>query len=138
MIIIDDYAHHPTEIQVTITATRAKYPDRQIWTVWQPHTYSRTKTLFDDFAVSFKNSDHVIVSEIYASREKKKTYSSISVVEAMDHEDARYIEKLDDIIAFLSGELKSGDVLLVLSAGDANRVSRSVYENLMEREVKRA
>jgi UDP-N-acetylmuramate--alanine ligase len=138
VIIIDDYAHHPTEIQATIAAARSKYPDQQIWTVWQPHTYSRTKTLFDDFAASFKNSDHVIVSEIYASREKKETYSSISVVEAMGHKDARYIKKLDDIITFLSGELKSGDVLLVLSAGDANRVSRSVYENLMEREVKRA
>jgi len=136
--VIDDYAHHPTEIQATLSAARCKFPDRQIWTVWQPHTYSRTKTLFEGFAASFNDSDHVIVSGIYASREKEEVYSSRSIVDAMDHEDAQYIEKLDDIITFLSRNLKQGDVLLILSAGDANRVSRSIFDNLTEREVKRA
>ena len=136
--IINDYAHHPTEIQATIAAARAKYPDRNIWTVWQPHTYSRTKTLFSDFTISFNQSDHVIVSGIFASREKREEFSANLVVEAMDHSDARYIEKLDEIISLLTRELQSGDVLLVLSAGDANQVSSSVFDNLKEREANNA
>jgi UDP-N-acetylmuramate--alanine ligase len=131
--IIDDYAHHPTEIRATISAARGKYPDRQIWTVWQPHTYSRTKELFEEFKAAFGESDHVIVSEIYASREKQEDYSSKEVVLSMEHPDARQIAELDDISDFLIRNLKSGDILLVLSAGDADRISQAVFKNLKEK-----
>jgi len=67
--VIDDYAHHPTEIQATLAAARERYPDRELWVVWQPHTYSRTQTLFDAFAASFKNAHHVLVPEVYRARE---------------------------------------------------------------------
>ncbi|HSG44300.1 MAG TPA: UDP-N-acetylmuramate--L-alanine ligase [Anaerolineales bacterium] len=69
--VFDDYAHHPTEIKATLAGARARYPERRIWAVWQPHTYSRTQTLFLEFSRAFKDADEVIVTEVYASREKK-------------------------------------------------------------------
>jgi len=131
--IIDDYAHHPTEIQATISAARCRYPDKNIWTVWQPHTYSRTQQLFDAFTKSFDKSDHVIITEIYASREKARSYSSKTIVENMSHTDARYIAQLKDVSNFLMKNLSDGDVLLVLSAGDANQISHDLLNYFIEK-----
>lgn len=124
--VIDDYAHHPSEIRATLSAARCRFPDREIWAVWQPHTYSRTRQLFDEFTQSFADADHVVVTEIYASREKKQEYSSREVTSQMVHPDARQIADLDDVTAYLNSHLQPGDVLLVLSAGDADRISRDV------------
>ena len=135
--IIDDYAHHPTEIRATLSAARCQYPDRQIWVVWQPHTYSRTQELINDFKDAFSDCDHVIVTEIYASREKKQDYSSREVVKLMHHPDARQIAELKDVSAYLIDHLKPGDVLLVLSAGDADQISKNVMDALRTREENR-
>jgi UDP-N-acetylmuramate--alanine ligase len=132
--VIDDYAHHPTEIRATLSAARCQYPDCQIWAVWQPHTYSRTRELINDFKNAFNDCDHVIVTEIYASREKKQDYSSNEVVKLMRHPDARQIADLQDVSAYLIDHLKPGDVLLVLSAGDADLISKNVINALRARE----
>ena len=132
--IINDYAHHPTEIRATLSAARCQYPDRQIWVVWQPHTYSRTRELINDFKDAFNDCDHVIVTEIYASREKKQDYSSREVVKLMRHPDARQIAELKDVSDYLIDHLKPGDVLLVLSAGDADLISENVMDALKTRE----
>ena len=132
--VIDDYAHHPTEVRATLSAARCQYPDRQIWVVWQPHTYSRTRELINDFKDAFSDCDHVIVTEIYASREKKQDYSSIEVVKLMHHPDARQITELKDVSAYLIGHLQPGNVLLVLSAGNADQISRDVIANFRARE----
>jgi UDP-N-acetylmuramate--alanine ligase len=131
--IIDDYAHHPTEILATLAATRARYPERRIVAVWQPHTYSRTQALFTEFSRAFKDADEVIVSEVYASREPKQEFSSAEIVSAMPHASARYIEKLNEISEYLINQLQTGDVLLVLSAGDADQISTDVLAGLQER-----
>ncbi len=132
--IIDDYAHHPTEIQATLQAARSRYPGRKIWAIWQPHTFSRTKILFDEFKNSFSQADHVIVSQIYASREKDDGFSSSQVVDAMQHTDARYIASLADISDYLVENLSSGDVMLVFSAGDATQISKDVLSRLIQKE----
>jgi UDP-N-acetylmuramate--alanine ligase len=131
--VIDDYAHHPTEIMATLAAARARYPGRRIWAVWQPHTYSRTQALFTQFSRAFKDADEVIVSEVYASREPKQEFTSAEVVSAMPHPSARYIGSLEDIRQYLIKYLESGDILLVLSAGDADQVSADVLAVLQER-----
>ena len=76
VIVIDDYAHHPTEIRATLAAARRRYPEKRIWAVWQPHTYSRTQALFDGFVSAFDDADETIVTEIYRSREPAQDYSS--------------------------------------------------------------
>jgi len=128
--IIDDYAHHPTEIRATLSGARARYPDARIWAVWQPHTYSRTKTLFLDFARAFKDADQVIVTEVYAAREPRQEFTSAEVVSAMPHLSARYVKTLPEVTEYLLQNLQPGDVMLVLSAGDADEVSTNVLKGL--------
>ncbi len=132
--VIDDYAHHPTEIRATLSAARTRYPSRRIWAVWQPHTYSRTQTLFDDFTAAFPDADEVVVTEIYAAREPKQDFSSKQVVDAMQHPSAHFIAGLKDVSNHLVSNLRPGDVLLVLSAGDADQVSAEVLTRLKEAE----
>ena len=128
--VYDDYAHHPTEILATLSAARARHPQARIWVVWQPHTYSRTQLLFDEFAQAFGDADHVIATEIYRSREPEQDFSSAQVVDAMDHPSAHFIAELDDVSAYLLDNLRPNDVLLVLSAGDAPQISASVLKGL--------
>ncbi len=131
ILVIDDYAHHPTEIRATITAARERYPNRELWVVWQPHTYSRTKMLFDEFAAAFKDAHRVVVSEVYRSREPiDPDFSAQQVVKAMRHKDVHFIPDLQDVTSFLLARLKPNEALLVLSAGDADQVSAKVFASL--------
>jgi UDP-N-acetylmuramate--alanine ligase len=130
VIVVDDYAHHPTEIKVTLAAARTRYPQHRLWAVWQPHTYSRTQTLFYEFTRAFGDADEVLVTEIYASREKPKSFSSAEVVSAMPHPSARFTGTLENTTKYLLKHLRSGDVLLVLSAGDADQISSDVLKGL--------
>lgn len=133
--VIDDYAHHPTEIKATLEAARSRYPQRRIWAVWQPHTFSRTQTLMDEFCGAFENADQVIVTEIYASREKSSGFSSRAVVEKMSNPNAVYVPSLEDASRWVIERIQPGDVLLVLSAGDATRVSAEVLKAMKEKQV---
>jgi UDP-N-acetylmuramate--alanine ligase len=132
--VIDDYAHHPSEIRATLAAARARYPGRALWVVWQPHTYSRMRALLDNFTASFLDADHIIVTEVYAAREAKPAdgFSAQQVVSAMCYPDVHFIPDLFDVTLFLLAYLKPGDVLLVLSAGDADQVSTQVIQALSE------
>ena len=133
--VIDDYAHHPTEILATLSAARSRYPGREIWTVWQPHTYSRTRALLDDFAAAFGDADHVLVTEIYAAREADPgDFSARQIVGAISTaapgSDVHFTPELSTAADFLLRRLRSGDVLLVLSAGDADQLSGKILEGL--------
>ena len=132
--IIDDYAHHPTEIRATLSAARTRYPKSRLWVVWQPHTYSRTRLLFDDFVAAFEQADHVLVTAIYAAREQPPVdgFSSQQVVAAMTFPDTQYIADFSQATKLLVDQLGSGDVLIVLSAGDADQISTRVLAQIKE------
>lgn len=132
--VIDDYAHHPTEIMATLSAARDRYPKHQLWTVWQPHTYSRTRELFDEFVVSFKDTDHLLVTEVYAARETAPTngFSSKKLVDAIVHPDVQYVDDFNQVVHILMDRLGKRDVLLVLSAGDADQISARVIEAIQD------
>ncbi len=134
--LIDDYGHHPTEIRATLDAARARYPASHIWAVWQPHTYSRTRALFDDFVDSFNEADEVVVSEVYAAREPRQDFSAEQVVRALHHPSAHFIAGLPAISNYLVSHLKPGDVVIVFSAGDADWVNSDVLSRLKESEVR--
>ncbi len=131
--LVDDYAHHPSKIKATLAAARNRYPGRRVVAVWQPHTYSRTRALAADFVRSLENADLVIVSEIYASREKHEEFSSKELVQNMDLRKALFIASIPEISRYLTKHLLPGDVLIVLSAGDADQICKSVLANLNER-----
>ena len=134
--IIDDYGHHPTEIMATLASARLRFPGQKLWVVWQPHTYSRTQTLLNDFIAAFKDCDHVILTEIYRSREKAREFSSAEVVRLMEHPDARFIPDFSSIVDDLYQKLKPGDVLIVFSAGDANQICTKLLARLQKKEKK--
>jgi UDP-N-acetylmuramate--alanine ligase len=131
--LFDDYAHHPTEIKATLAGARARYPGRRIWAVWQPHTYSRTQALYLEFSRAFKDADEVIVTEVYAAREPKQDFTSAEIVSGMPHRSARFIGSLDQVTNHLLTHLRPDDVLIVLSAGDANRICTDLLKALKER-----
>jgi UDP-N-acetylmuramate--alanine ligase len=133
--VIDDYAHHPTEIRATLSAARTRYPKSRLWVVWQPHTYSRTRLLFHDFIGAFEQADHVLVTDIYAARERQPEdgFSSQQIVAAISYPDAQYISDFSQATIFLVDRLMPGDVLMVLSAGDADQISNRVVAQLKER-----
>lgn len=123
VVVVDDYAHHPTEIRVTLAAAQQRFANQPLWAVWQPHTYSRTRTLMADFAQAFDAADHVIVLPIYAARETDTLgVSSAGVVAAMQHPDARCAGSLDEAVVWLGTEVRPGDVVLTLGAGDGYQV----------------
>jgi len=132
VLIIDDYAHHPTEIRATLAAARERYPKRRVWAVWQPHTYSRVQTLFAEFAQAFTEADAVVVTEVYAAREAPPAdgFSAEQLVKAMPRADVFFIPELSHVADFLLERLQPGDVLLVLSAGDADRISADVFDRM--------
>jgi len=133
--VVDDYGHHPTEIAATLTGARARYAKRRLWAVWQPHTFSRTRALSDQFADAFGEADEVIVTEIYRSREPAQDYSSLEVVKKMKRSSVKFIADLSDVMDYLIKSLQAGDVLIVFSAGDADQVSTQVLDQLRKREV---
>ncbi|MDE3089981.1 MAG: UDP-N-acetylmuramate--L-alanine ligase, partial [Chloroflexota bacterium] len=129
--IVDDYAHHPSEIRATLSAARARYPGRIVWAVFQPHTYTRTRALLDDFANAFGDADHVVVTEIFAARESDSMgVSGKQIVERMTRRDARFIAGLEECAEFLAAHLAAGDVLITLGAGDVYRIGEIVARRL--------
>ena len=137
VIVIDDYAHHPTEIRATLAAARSRYPNRRIWAIWQPHTYSRTKLFFDEFTLAFADADHVLVTDIYRSREPSDAnFSSSQVVAAMQNPQAFYSGTLSTTADFYLAESQPGDIVLVLSAGDATQISEQILTELVNVELK--
>lgn len=132
--IIDDYAHHPTEIRATLAAARQRYPGRRLWAVWQPHTYSRTRLLLKEFAGSFLEADRVVVLDIYRSRERDTLgIDARQVVAKMEHPYARHIAARRDAAEYILDRVRPGDVVLTLGAGDGDQVGRWVLDGLRRR-----
>lgn len=122
--VYDDYGHHPTEIIATANAIKNKHY-HESWVVFQPHTYSRTKKLLDDFANALTNFDHIIVTDIYAARESN-TYgvSSKDLVEQVCQlgKNAKYISDFDEIVSYLKQNAKQNDIILTLGAGTVTNI----------------
>jgi UDP-N-acetylmuramate--alanine ligase len=134
VVVIDDYAHHPSEIRATLSGARRRYPEAQIWAVFQPHTFSRTRTFLNEWPAALGQADHVVVTAIYAAREPNDPdLEGAAIVERMMHPDARYIPGLDDAAEEVLSRVRPGSVVLTMSAGDGNRVGVRVLSGLAGR-----
>lgn len=123
--VYDDYAHHPDEVAATIAAVRASMPGRRLVLAFQPHTYSRTKALFDDFVRELKKPDVVVLAEIYAARERNTIgISSAHVAEQIP--GAVYCETLPEVTAYLRENVRDGDVVITMGAGDIFRAGEAL------------
>jgi UDP-N-acetylmuramate--alanine ligase len=132
--VIDDYAHHPTEIRATLAAARQRFGGRRLWAVWQPHTFSRTLALLDEFKQCFDEADRVLILDVYRSREQAQPGLDLEqVAQTMAHPYVRHIGRIPDAASYILDRLYLDDVIITLSAGDGNAVGQLVLDVLKER-----
>jgi UDP-N-acetylmuramate--alanine ligase len=132
--VVDDYGHHPTEIKTTLEAMEYGWPARRKVVVFQPHRYTRTQALFDDFTRSFYRSDTLLVLPIYAASERPiegvDSRALCDGIRAHGHKDVRFAEDMDDALAQLNALIAPGDVVLTLGAGNIYRLGERLVEKL--------
>lgn len=135
--IIDDYAHHPTEIKTTLEGARQRYQNNKLIVVFHPHTFTRTRALLDDFSKSFNSADKVIVLDIYGSaREKQGGVSSQELVEKIGirnkelgiRQEVMYISTLEGCEKYLRENVERGDVVILMGAGNVFRIGESLIK----------
>lgn len=129
-MIVDDYAHHPTEIRTTLEGARLSFPDRRIRAIFQPHTFSRTEKLLHEFSQAFQGADEVVIADIFASAREQEHYtvSALNLAELIQLQGvkARYIGPLNDIKDYLTETIAPEDLVLTLGAGDIYKVGLEI------------
>jgi len=133
--IIDDYGHHPTEVQVTLKAIRERFPGRRTVLVFQPHQHSRTRFLLNDFARCFAAADHVIVPDIYFVRDSQAERDAICSRDLVERVranggDALYLPSFDAIVGYLLNDMRPGDVIVTMGAGDVWKIADELVQRL--------
>lgn len=134
IMVVDDYGHHPTEIRVTLDAVREGWPDRRLVVAFQPHRYSRTRALFDDFKTAFHRADVLVLTDIYAASEEPlegvTTPALVEAVKLHGQRDVRYIPNVEDLARELTDILQPGDLVLTLGAGNIVNAGEALLELL--------
>ncbi len=134
VLVIDDYGHHPVEIRATLAAARQAYPGRRIVALFQPHRYTRTAALKDEFGRAFNDADVVVVAPVYAAGEAPiEGASGEAVAEALarhGHHDAHAAASLDDAVARVAAVLQPGDVVITQGAGDVTNAGPELLRRL--------
>ena len=139
ILIIDDYAHHPTEIKATLSALRSSWQSRRIIAVFQPHRYSRTKLLAEKFGKAFFDADCVIINDIYSANESP--ISGISgetifrEIKKTNHRQIKYFPSKDNILSYLSKSVQPGDIVITMGAGDIWTVGQELAKQLKKTKV---
>ncbi|MEM9776632.1 MAG: UDP-N-acetylmuramate--L-alanine ligase, partial [Chloroflexota bacterium] len=122
--VIDDYAHHPNEIAVTLSAGKQRFPQGRLWAVWQPHTFSRLKNSYDGFKNCFTSADEVIVLDIYRSRETDTLgLSAGAFAKEIQHRSVRHIPTREAATSYLKENTAPGDAIIIMNAGDATAMA---------------
>ena len=139
ILVIDDYAHHPTEVQATLKAASDGFADRRIVAVFQPHLYSRTAEFKHEFAGAFFNADVLLVTGVYPAREDPLPGVSGGLIADLarqrGHRAVHYIESKADLVPFLAEHSEAGDLVLFMGAGDIWRVARTLLDHLAQPEA---
>jgi len=134
VMVIDDYAHHPTEVAATLNAARKGWPDRRIVAVFQPHLYSRTQDLYKEFGLSFSDAEVLLITDVYPSREKPidgVTGKLISdTAEQYGHKNVIYVEDKADVTETLKEISKAGDIIITMGAGDIYKYGEEFAKEL--------
>ena len=136
--VVDDYGHHPTEIRATLAAARSIHSGRLV-VVFQPHRYTRTRDLFEEFATAFHDSDILVLTEVYAAGEPKipgvEARDLAEAIAARGHRGVRFLADLEDVPTQLATELRDGDLVLTLGAGNVGTLGPRLLQALEEAET---
>ena len=131
ILIIDDYAHHPTEIKATLSAARTGWPGRRIICIFQPHRFSRTLLLKDKFGSAFDDADKIIITDIYAASEQPiQGITGKTIADLLDQQKTTFVPKKELIAEGLVSELAPGDIVMTLGAGDIYTVGKEILTRL--------
>lgn len=140
IMVVDDYAHHPTEVQATMNAAHKGWPDRRVIAVFQPHLYSRTQDLYKEFGLSFFDAEVLVITDVYPSREKPIEGVSGKLIadtaEQYGHKNVVYVEDKDDVSERLKGIVKDGDIIITMGAGDIYKSGETFVEEIEAGNVK--
>lgn len=129
--VYEDYAHHPTALKLTLDALKQRHPDSRLVCVYEPHSFSRTKALFDSYRDAFNSADVVYVTPIYKARDKENFGMSADIlVENMNHKSATAFDSIDEIPSAVAGKSKSGDVIVVMGAGNSYQLARDILVSI--------
>ena len=134
---VDDYGHHPRELEVTLQAARTAWPDRRLVVIFQPHRYTRTRDLFEDFSRVLAETDVLLMLEVYAASEEPiagaDTRTLCRAIRARGQVDPVFVERIDELPKALNAVLRDGDVLLTLGAGNIGAIAAELAEKLHAR-----
>ena len=134
ILLVDDYGHHPTEVAATLAAAKSGYPERRVVLVFQPHRYTRTRDLMDDFASVLSEADALVLLDVYAAGEEPipgaDGRSMARAVRTRGAVEPVFVENLDDLAGVLGGVLNDGDLVLTMGAGDIGAYAQSLPELL--------
>jgi len=133
VMVVEDYGHHPSELEATISAAKSGWPDRRIVTVFQPHRYSRTRDLFDEFSQVLAASDSVVLTDVYAAGEEAldgvDSGALCQSIRARGRINPILVSDVHDIPSELPSMLEDGDLVLLLGAGNIGQVAQEIREN---------
>ena len=137
IMVVDDYGHHPAEIRATLVAAKNGWPERRLVVAFQPHRYSRTKELFNEFVTAFYDADILVVTEIYAASEKPiegvTAEALANAIRSHGQKDVTFIADREAIPAHLAGIVLPGDIVLTLGAGNIWQAGEALLEKLEEK-----
>ncbi|MDH4101586.1 MAG: UDP-N-acetylmuramate--L-alanine ligase, partial [Nitrospirota bacterium] len=133
VMVVDDYGHHPEEIKAVLRAAKKGW-DKRVVVVFQPHRYTRTRDLFEDFLSAFNDAEKLVLTEVYAAGEERIEsvggQALYEGIKAYGHKDVSFVKDVSEIPGFLADELEDGDMVLTLGAGDVWKVGSAVLELL--------
>jgi UDP-N-acetylmuramate--alanine ligase len=134
-MVVDDYGHHPAEIKATLAAARSGW-ERRLIVVFQPHRYTRTRALFDEFVTAFYQADQVVVMEVYAAGEEPipgaEGRGLAAGIASHGHRDARFIGEREAVVEHLRSVVQDGDIVITLGAGNVWQVGEELIRQLRE------
>lgn len=134
VLVFDDYAVHPNEIKATLEASREKFPEKTIWLIFQPHTFSRVKAFFADFVSSLEKAplDKVLIVDIFAAREKNdNSISSLDLVKALKNKKAKYTPSFEEAATYIANHASSGSIVITMGAGDIYKLPDLILKKLL-------
>ena len=132
--VIDDYAHHPTEIKTTLQSVRTSWPDQRIVGVFQPHRYTRTQALFDEFTRAFYQTDQLVLVPIYSAGEAEIEGISHTLlcegIQAHGHKNVICTDGFEAALALLRRDVREGDIVMTMGAGDILKLGETLLQQL--------
>jgi UDP-N-acetylmuramate--alanine ligase len=137
VLVFDDYAHHPTEVRAALDGARQRVGERRLWAVIEPHTYARTRAMFDEYAAAFRAADEVVVADVFAARDPDTTLVSAEeladAIERVSAVPAIATGDVQETAAYVADHVRPGEAVVTLGIGSSHKIAAGIVETLSAR-----